>query len=223
MEFVDNGEKIRRNLLAFSALIIVSAFLGDSVTKDFAAFGLHFSDVPKLKLWGLATSILLYLALRFRFSAQTKVAKGEAQVEGWDTRRAVMRLQIQHALIDLIQAGKHSPLFPDGLGIQQDYESSLRRLGTDAGSARKVIIRVEELSHGADEGHFQAIVESTSITKFNSEHAYQYRHASKLRLMAFLFFRSFYSAGFVEFRIPYLAFVAALGICTYQLMTVINA
>lgn len=75
MDIDDSSEKIRRNLLVFSFIIVVSSFLDISIQKEskvFNAFDL--ASVSPFKFWLVITFILIYLFYRYWFDTNSHAA-----------------------------------------------------------------------------------------------------------------------------------------------------
>ena len=131
----DTDDKIRRNLVAFSSVVILGAWLGlplSAVADRVLAAG----TVDKLepwRVWSAVVAELVYLVLRFRFSKETR-SDAFAAREEW---RKVVRRQVERLLRRdfhrFVQTGRDSPHFKDLVSRvtseQQTIEAGLQSIG----------------------------------------------------------------------------------------------
>jgi hypothetical protein len=76
----DTKDKIRRNVVTFSAFIIGGAFLGLNVAQDFKIFGLGIGMASPFRFWLAITVVLIYLALRYHFDVPTATERVNALI-----------------------------------------------------------------------------------------------------------------------------------------------
>lgn len=109
----DSKDKIRRNLVVFSAAIIVAWFL-DLKLAGMAKLFLSAADVENVsagKLWGVALAILGYLLMRYRFDDAT-AAQGDSLLEEIRAqRRHYLARYLQQKADQFCQTGNSSPVF----------------------------------------------------------------------------------------------------------------
>lgn len=82
----DSDGRARRNLVVFSSLVILAAWLGipPAAVAD-RAIGPGGARLDEWRVWTAVLAVLVYLLLRFRFAGEVRVAVGDA-LDEWRNR-----------------------------------------------------------------------------------------------------------------------------------------
>ena len=123
---MDEEDKVRRNVVIASAIVLLCAFLKVSIPALVARIGTSYSTPPlvlePIRLWAATVVILLYLVLRFRFSKHTAEARSEMKVEWEAIKSDYARSTIHLHLRRLNAKGTNSKLFASDLSAVAEAE-----------------------------------------------------------------------------------------------------
>ncbi len=122
----DTDDKIRRNLVAFSSIIILGAWLGVPLAAlaDKALAAGTLDKVTPWRVWVAVVAVQAYLILRFRFSADT-LAEAQMLRRAWALlyQSKVIRMLRRH-LACYSKKQQASPLFATSLADATDQAAA---------------------------------------------------------------------------------------------------
>jgi hypothetical protein len=87
----DSDDKIRRNLVAASAIVIGATALGipfDAVLNKLV--DTRHADVAAHRVWAVGLAILAYMAARYRFTDVAQTLQSQHQAAFWQFARALL-------------------------------------------------------------------------------------------------------------------------------------
>jgi hypothetical protein len=110
----DTGEKIRRNLVVFSALILLAAWMRVplAAVADKALIGLH---ADNNRAWIAVVVVHIYLMWRYRFAHETVEATKALAREHWVQQRRYVDRILKHEAELFVRTGAPSAVLGDAL------------------------------------------------------------------------------------------------------------
>lgn len=98
MDIDDSADKIRRNLLVFSAAILGTLFLQPKLAKNGQVLGfIDTKDIDPFRMWCVLTAVLSYLTYRYWVS--------DARREAWKKWDKEAHMSAQFVLMSRLRAG----------------------------------------------------------------------------------------------------------------------
>lgn len=113
----DTQDKVRRNLVVFSAAIAIGWFLDlklTAITKLFVSTS-DLSNVDAGKLWIVAFVVLIYLFLRYKFDAATTLQLADLWNELEAIRKNYLSKYLFRKISRINRTGEFSPIFGTSL------------------------------------------------------------------------------------------------------------
>lgn len=230
----DTDAKIRRNLVVFSTLIVLVAWLQIPVGE--IAVGLLKLDklekplqLSQFRLWVACFAVLLYMALRYRFTEEWGQFSREMYGINLNLQRALVQKTLDTALRRFHKTGKDSPLFHNHIEQlaskvirsqpeHERLEAKNRPLGV-----------VKERLHPRSEWEGEAKLEFTRYVNtkgaknnvvYIEKVAFEIPERKQMEIKVVAFARSlFYSKFSVHYLVPFALAVAALTVVLYKLCT----
>ncbi len=107
----DEDDKVRRNLVVVSGLILAGAFLElpASGLLDLFAKTNTLSEVPQSKFWAIGFALLAYLTARYRFSSEGRLLGGELDSTFSQMYLDALRADIQRSEVVFNRTGRVLP------------------------------------------------------------------------------------------------------------------
>lgn len=140
----DEDEKIRRNLVALSAVILISTWLEIPLSAVAAKFVDNSTHVIEAyKLWAVGFALLIYMGLRYLFSSEGTRYKSAIQSDL--TRRQLdMALGLVQRQMDaFVRSGVEPAVLVGNLKqIARDRAARLQRVGNDGQHKGLSLIRI---------------------------------------------------------------------------------
>ncbi|RZI41525.1 hypothetical protein EGT07_18260 [Herbaspirillum sp. HC18] len=214
----DTQDKVRRNVVTLSALIIAYWFLDLKVSSDVSLFGIaSLGKVSQLKLWICVTLSLLYLFLRYRFDEQTKQQLHQVHLDRHAVRKLLLepllhqefeRFVVVRSTTKVLFSFSGEPL-QAAIGHRLTLEASNLEL-------RTALVRTSLLTRSGEVNFTGKLRwkydEKSSANSFNCDYRIsRARHVGVVALTIFHFF--FYSKSSVDVITPFVLSTAAFVIC----------
>jgi hypothetical protein len=104
----DTQDKVRRNVITLSTLIILFWFLDLKLSTTLTLLGtVQLENVSPFKLWLCITAILVYMSLRYRFDGKTNIQIREIEPEVLGFQRMFLQPRLVQSVTDLIIIKRH--------------------------------------------------------------------------------------------------------------------
>jgi hypothetical protein len=228
----DGDDKLRRNLVVWSALVIAFWFVGGHFAGDAAYGPLKFSSPSDLKAWSAIAIVTVYLGLRHLFSDATKLSEEKMQDEFFAFLERATSRRVVSDFKKMMRTGNLLPAYPSAAEIFQEwYRDSTETFQSDPAVKFDLV-----LSRNQNHLRFRFDGLSYAITS-----AYLYRPRSfertfsggvlittkfsrldrfKLRLKAAIPLIT-YSHASTEYLLPFALAAIALGISVWRLASLL--
>jgi hypothetical protein len=125
-EVEDTQDKVRRNLVVFSAAIVIGWFLDlklAAITQLFVSAS-DLNTVDAIKLWLVTFVVLVYLFLRYKFDAATNSQLTNLSIELGAKRRNYLSKYIVRKIAQINRTGRFNSVFGASLmdGVNREIE-----------------------------------------------------------------------------------------------------
>lgn len=122
----DTQDKVRRNLVVFSAAIVIGWFLDlklAAITQLFVSAS-DLNNVDAIKLWFVTFVVLIYLFLRYKFDTATNLQLANLSNEWVAIRRSYLSKYLFRKISKINRTGEFLPIFGSTLmgGVTQEIE-----------------------------------------------------------------------------------------------------
>ena len=122
----DTQDKVRRNLVVFSAAIVIGWFLDlklTAITQLFVSTS-DLNNVDAAKLWMVAFAVLVYLFLRYRFDVATNLQLANLSDELGAIRKNYLSEYLSRKISKINRTGESLPMFASSLmdGVHREIE-----------------------------------------------------------------------------------------------------
>lgn len=108
----DEDDKIRRNLVVVSSVILVSSFLKlpvSALIELFAKSSEAFKAIPQADFWAIGLTVLVYLVARYRFSDEGEKTSSELEKTYALNRSSLLHVEVLRAQNIFNQTGRFLP------------------------------------------------------------------------------------------------------------------
>ena len=223
----DGDDKLRRNLVVWSALVIAFFFTGGHFSKDASYGPLKFDSPSDLKAWAAIFAVTVYLTLRHRFSAATLAASGNTLGEFRALLERATKIRVVADYTRMVKTGQLDGAYPSAPEIVEGWYRDYKN-GTKAAPVQQFSLIIERdggESFDFDRLAFKVIratifrpgeVERHSsggmllTTNFPPQTRFALRAVAASKLLT-------YSHSSTEFFLPFLLAGAAIGISIVRL------
>ncbi|HEY5581239.1 MAG TPA: hypothetical protein VIK56_08755 [Rhodoferax sp.] len=128
---MDDDEKVRRNLVVVSAVILVSAWLDIPFSALIEKLvGQKYPSPDIFRIWILGFAVMIYTGVRYRFSSEGAQYSSEIQGELQRMREALTYVEVQKQADAYSKTGREPTVF----GGKLSEFAETRRAETDNGS-----------------------------------------------------------------------------------------
>lgn len=219
----DTQDKLRRNVVALSAVIIAIAFVNPSLKDQGTLLGIaDLSEVSQVKIWICALLALIYVFLRFYFDAPEADARKSLKFQIWTLKHEYARRLMSREMTALLRKGRKPK-------ILVSYSAFFNDLKEDAGNQyRSQMVATGSLAPNMDgrTGTCQFSVTAVEPDRgFYSENggaACGYLISTKLHwvLQTAAFIRlATFSKESIDTLVPYFLVFCAAAVCLYKIGT----
>lgn len=221
----DSEDKLRRNVVTFSALIIIASFLGLNITESFPVFGQQLAKVSPFKFWIVVTVVLIYILLRHHFDGAGRVGRRNLADEYKYFRGPKMRAALNTEITRLLVGGNSSAFFPDPNDLHKEYLNIYAKASaTQSPTVKFEVFKSVDQQWNWD-GETQTVASfayETSATPtqeyFQAATFYRFPTGRRIQITLFAIYRTaIFSKSAVDVAVPYLLGAGALTVCVYRL------
>jgi hypothetical protein len=224
----DTKDKIRRNVVACAALIILIPFWGLN-TKNFRLWGLEIQDtVSPIKVWMTITAVLLYFFLRYLFHSDTIKLNKELQAELTAMKRDFITPMLEADIESYVRTSKKTKYITN----PESYMEG--RMDEEFNANRNAIQKIKVTGYIVHDApslwantvgfSVEGIHKSRGSFGWTGGSVCNYR-IPRLKI-GFVFTESIvklaaYSAIGINFVFPFVLFYCAWGYCWFQLSSIL--
>lgn len=136
----DTQDKVRRNLVVFSAAIAIGWFLDlklTAITKLFVSTT-DINNVDAGKLWIVAFVVLIYLFLRYKFDVATNLQLADLWDELGAIRKNYLSKYLTRKISQINRTGKFSPVF--GISLMDEVNREIEKFKEE--HAHEILFRL---------------------------------------------------------------------------------
>lgn len=123
----DTTDKVRRNIVTFSAAILGTSFLQLKLEK-FGMIGIDLSGVSPLRVWIVLFAVLVYLFMRYHFDDNTHKEREKSYRDFIASRAPIVARMISSDLESFLAGDRPSIYTKQADWIGEDFASAKRRL-----------------------------------------------------------------------------------------------
>lgn len=228
----DGDDKLRRNIVVWSALVIAFWFVGGHFTGDASYGPLKFTSPSDLKAWMAIAIVTIYLGLRHRFSVTTKASEEKMREEFFIILDKVTKRRVLSDYMKMMRTGRLMAAYPSAEQIFEEWyrdspdtfqSAPPTHFSLDLGRVdASTSIDLDHLSYFVSKGYlyrkdaFQRTFAGGVMvtTKFSSLDKIRLKLLSAAKL-------TIYSHASTEYLLPFALAAIALAICVCKLVALV--